>query len=63
MDKIEFWKDGEYKYPLAFEFRPNLRKYLIEDGKTHPVMLVLPGGGYAVVVPPEGELEIGRAHV
>ena len=60
MDKIEFWKDGEYKYPLAFEFRPNLRKYLIEDGKTHPVMLVLPGGGYAVVVPPEGELVAKR---
>ena len=60
MDKIEFWKDGEYTYPLAFEFRPNLRKYLIEDGKTHPVMLVLPGGGYAVVVPPEGELVAKR---
>ena len=60
MDKIEFWKDGEYNYPLAFEFRPNLRKYLIEDGKTHPVMLVLPGGGYAVVVPPEGELVAKR---
>ncbi len=56
MEKIEFWKDGEYTYPLAFEFRPNLRPYLIDDGKTHPCMLVLPGGGYAVVVPPEGEL-------
>ena len=60
MDKIEFWKDGEYKYPLAFEFRPNLRKYLIEDGEVHPCMIVLPGGGYAVVVPPEGELVAKR---
>ena len=60
MDKIEFWKDGEYTYPLAFEFRPNLRKYLIEDGEVHPCMIVLPGGGYAVVVPPEGELVAKR---
>ena len=60
MDKIEIWQEGEYKYPLAFEFRPNLRKYLIDDGATHPCMLVLPGGGYAVVVPPEGELVAKR---
>ena len=56
MEKIVFWQEDEYTYPLAFEFRPNLRPYLIDDGKTHPCMLVLPGGGYAVVVPPEGEL-------
>lgn len=60
MEKIEFWQDGEYTYPLAFEFRPNLRPYLIDDGAVHPCMLVLPGGGYAVVVPPEGELVAKR---
>ena len=60
MERIEFWKDGEYNYPLAFEFRPNLRKYLIEDGKVHPCLMILPGGGYAVVVPPEGELVAKR---
>ena len=60
MERIEFWKDGEYTYPLAFDFRPNLRKYLIEDGNVHPCMLILPGGGYAVVVPPEGELVAKR---
>ncbi|MBR1905423.1 MAG: alpha/beta hydrolase [Clostridiales bacterium] len=60
MERIEFWKDSEYTYPLAFDFRPNLRKYLIEDGNVHPCMLILPGGGYAVVVPPEGELVAKR---
>ena len=60
MEKIEFWRDGEYTYPLAFGFRPNLRSYLLDDGLVHPCMLVLPGGGYAVVVPPEGELVAKR---
>jgi len=56
MDRIDIWNDNEYTYPLAFEFRPNLRSYLIDDGAVHPCILVLPGGGYAVVVPPEGEI-------
>lgn len=58
--KIDIWENGEYTYPLAFEFSPNLRPYLLDDGKVHPCMLVLPGGGYAVVVPPEGELVAKR---
>ena len=60
MEKIEFWQEGEYTYPLAFEFRPNLRPYLLDDGAVHPCMIILPGGGYAVVVPPEGELVAKR---
>ena len=60
MDRIDIWNDGEYTYPLAFDFKPNLRAYLIDDGKVRPCMLVLPGGGYAVVVPPEGELVARR---
>ena len=60
MDRIDIWGAGEYNYPLAFEFTPNLRPYLINDGNVHPCMLVLPGGGYAVVVPPEGELVAKR---
>ena len=60
MDRIDIWKDAEYNYPLAFEFRPNLRAYLIEGDKPLPCMLVLPGGGYAVTVPPEGELVAKR---
>lgn len=60
MEKIEIWQEGEYNYPLAFDFRPNLRAYLKDDGQTHPCMMILPGGGYAVVVPPEGELVAKR---
>jgi len=60
MNRINIWNDGEYTYPLAFDFKPNLRSYLIDDGNIHPCMLVLPGGGYAVVVPPEGELVAKR---
>lgn len=60
MDRIDIWQEGEYEYPMAFGFRPNLRAYLIDDGETHPCMMVLPGGGYAVVVPPEGELVAKR---
>ena len=56
MEKIVLWQEGEYNYPLAFEFVPNMRPYLLDDGKTHPCIIVLPGGGYAVVVPPEGEI-------
>ncbi|MBO4390030.1 MAG: alpha/beta hydrolase [Lachnospiraceae bacterium] len=55
-ERIEIWKDGEYDYPLAFGFRPNLREYLLDDGEVHPCMIVVPGGGYAVVVPTEGEI-------
>lgn len=60
MEKIDIWQKGEYTYPLAFEFTPNLRPYLIDDANVRPCMLVLPGGGYAVAVPPEGELVAKR---
>ena len=60
MEKITLWNEGEYTFPLAFEFEPNMRPYLIDDGEVHPCMIVLPGGGYAVVVPPEGEIVAKR---
>ena len=60
MKKIEIWNEGEYNYPLAFDFRPNLRAYLIDDDKTRPCLIIVPGGGYAIVAPPEGELVAKR---
>ena len=60
MEKITLWNEGEYTFPLAFEFEPNMRPYLLDDGEVHPCMIVLPGGGYAVVVPPEGEIVAKR---
>ncbi len=55
-EAIYLWKKEEYPYPYAGEFLPNLRAYLHEDGEERPAMLVIPGGGYAVVSPTEGEI-------
>ena len=55
------WKDEEYSYEAAYGFMPNLHFYIHEDNEGapetgRPFMLVLPGGGYCMVVPPEGEV-------
>lgn len=55
-EKITIWEQGEYDYPMAFGFEPNLRTYLHEDETVRPCMLVVPGGGYCIVSPTEGEI-------
>ena len=55
-ERIDVWGDDEYRYPASFGFRPNLRTYLHEDGEARPCVLVIPGGGYRMVVPSEGEI-------
>lgn len=64
------WKNGEYTYEAAYGFEPNIVSYLHEDGaddssktdgafekkEIRPCMIVVPGGGYCMVVPPEGEV-------
>ncbi len=55
-ERIDLWKDNEYTYPLAFGFKPNMVSYLHNDGQKHPCMVVIPGGGYCVVSPTEGEI-------
>ena len=54
-NRIDIWNDGEYDYGAAYGFRPNLRSYLHED-EVRPCVLVIPGGGYRVVSPSEGEI-------
>ncbi|WP_408071483.1 GNAT family N-acetyltransferase [Butyrivibrio sp. JL13D10] len=54
--RIDLWEEGEYSYPLAFGFKPNMVSYLHNDGQRHPCMVVIPGGGYCVVSPTEGEI-------
>ncbi len=55
-EKIILWKDGEYTYPFAFGFEPNLRAYLhTEDSKERSCVIVVPGGGYSVCAPSEAE--------
>lgn len=55
-EKITIWKENEYDYPLAFGFVPNIVSYLHDDEQIRPCMLVVPGGGYCVVSPTEGEI-------
>lgn len=54
--RINIWKQDEYTYPLAMGFQPNLVTYLHEDEAVRPAMIVVPGGGYCVVSPTEGEI-------
>lgn len=53
---IHLWEKEEYQYPCAGEFLPNITAYLHEDEEIRPAILVVPGGGYAVVSPTEGEI-------
>lgn len=50
------WQEGEYHYEASYGFVPNLTFYLHEDDDVRPFMIVVPGGGYCMVVPPEGEV-------
>lgn len=52
----KIWEDGEYDYAAAYGFEPNIKAYLHEDEKIRDCMLVVPGGGYCMVTPAEGEL-------
>lgn len=58
--KICLWEKEEYVYPYAGDFLPNIVPYLHDDDKVRPAMLVVPGGGYAVVSPTEGEIVAKR---
>ena len=53
---IRLWESGEYSYPLACGFVPNLVSYIHEDEKIRPCMLIVPGGGYRFVSQREGEI-------
>lgn len=54
--RYDLWEDGEYNYPLSFGFVPNLMSYLHEDTTPRPCIVVVPGGGYRIVSPTEGEI-------
>lgn len=55
-EKHFLWGTSEYHYPMAFGFVPNIVTYLHEDTEKRPCILVVPGGGYRVVSPTEGEI-------
>lgn len=58
MKKFEekIWQEGEYNYRAAYGFVPNVHAYLHDDDEERDCMLVVPGGAYCMVVPPEGNI-------
>ena len=53
--RYNIWNEGEYSYKAAYGFTPNIRAYLHKDDKKRKARLVVPGGGYCMCVPSEGE--------
>ena len=53
----KIWKPGEYNYAAAYGFEPNIHGYLHdEDTAARDGIIIVPGGGYCMVVPPEAEI-------
>ncbi|CAG5091873.1 Esterase/lipase [Thermobacillus xylanilyticus] len=50
------WRKEEYTYPVTGDFVPNLVTYVHEDDEIRPALIVVPGGGYILVSPTEGEI-------
>ncbi len=55
-ERIDIWEAGEYSYPASYGFVPNIRTYIHDDEEVRDAMLVVPGGGYCMVVPSEAEI-------
>ncbi len=55
--RLDLWKEEEYTYAAAYGFMPNVRAYLHEeDDSVRRCMVMVPGGGYCMLAPHEGEL-------
>lgn len=52
----DLWEKEEYNYKAAYGFMPNIHGYIHDDDEVRACMLVVPGGGYCMVVPPEAEI-------
>ncbi|WP_081674432.1 endo-1,4-beta-xylanase [Butyrivibrio sp. VCD2006] len=50
------WNEGEYNYAASYGFTPNVFAYLHNDDEKRDCMIVVPGGGYCMLTPHEGEL-------
>lgn len=61
IQRYHLWKKEEYKYPAAYGFVPNIAAFIHdEDEEIRPGVIVVPGGGYRMVSPSEGEI-VARA--
>lgn len=52
----KIWDKSEYNYAAAYGFIPEIHAYMHDDDQSRDCMLVIPGGGYCVCTPHEGEL-------
>ena len=52
----DIWEQGEYNYAAAYGFMPNIRAFLHDDDEERECMIVVPGGGYCMCTPHEGEV-------
>lgn len=57
IQRFNLWEQETYDYPAAFGFIPNVTAFIHdEDKQKRAGMIVVPGGGYRVVSPTEGEI-------
>ncbi len=52
----DIWGEGEYTYAASYGFTPNLMAFVHNDDVKRDCLLVVPGGGYCMCTPHEGEL-------
>ena len=53
----KIWEPSEYNYAAAYGFEPNIHGYLHdEDTAARDGIIIVPGGGYCMCVPPEAEI-------
>ena len=58
--RVDLWDNEEYSYRAAYGFMPNIRSYIHDDDIMRNCILVVPGGGYCMVVSPEAEIVAKR---
>ena len=51
----KIWAPEEYSYKAAYGFVPKITTYLHDDDNKRPCMIVVPGGGYCMVVDVEAD--------
>lgn len=52
---IKLWEKDVPGYNKNYGNEPDMMPYIIEDGKVHGAVIVVPGGGYVMRAPHEGE--------
>ncbi len=55
-ETIKLWDQQEYNYELSFGFIPNITNYIHEDDTKRDYVIIVPGGGYGIISPTEGEI-------